>query len=248
MTVGQVQACNHKPSLLNLSKVGSQKTVVQLHKQGHQEVKRRPCILRWLDRTRESGSMATMIARSHIVGFFFIRGNLKELVYRNGVATQTDLVNSLHAACTCPYLRFIFKASETSSLNNTMHVACRVLTYLDTEGIRLSSTFSRSTGGANPVWALGTFQLFETIKSICEVIRERPIAQCSFSQCSRHTRDEPEWNVSPAPPQLGKLREVVKARSPAVDWIKLIVRTKEKLRNGAAKCSLRKKMDASTNF
>ncbi|GBM77684.1 hypothetical protein AVEN_28574-1 [Araneus ventricosus] len=43
--------------------------------------------------------MAATFARSYTVGFF-LWGHLKELVYRDVVTTQMDLVARLHAACT----------------------------------------------------------------------------------------------------------------------------------------------------
>ncbi|GBN96819.1 hypothetical protein AVEN_183665-1, partial [Araneus ventricosus] len=53
---------------------------------------------RWIGRGG-SGSMAATLARSYTVGFF-LWGHLKELVYRDVVTTQMDLVARLHAACT----------------------------------------------------------------------------------------------------------------------------------------------------
>ncbi|GBM72158.1 hypothetical protein AVEN_82119-1 [Araneus ventricosus] len=45
------------------------------------------------------GSMAATFARSYTVGFFPM-GHLKELVYRDVLTTQMDLVARRHAACT----------------------------------------------------------------------------------------------------------------------------------------------------
>ncbi|GFV66154.1 hypothetical protein TNCV_2900801 [Trichonephila clavipes] len=55
----------------------------------------------------------------------------------------------------------------------------------------------------------GIFQLFETKKSAREIIRERPIAQCKFSQWPTYAGDEPGWYLSPARAQFGKSQEGV---------------------------------------
>ncbi|GFV53527.1 hypothetical protein TNCV_5087731 [Trichonephila clavipes] len=44
----------------------------------------------------------------------------------------------------------------------------------------------------------GTFQLFETIKETCEIIRERSIEHNKCSKSPRYTQNEPGWYLSPA--------------------------------------------------
>ncbi|GFW67044.1 hypothetical protein TNCV_4030641 [Trichonephila clavipes] len=53
--------------------------------------------IRPLDRMWVNGSIATTIARSNFIAFFFLWNYFKDLVHRDAVTTETDFVARLHS-------------------------------------------------------------------------------------------------------------------------------------------------------